>query len=221
MDRFVDVGREQPARLQRPREPGVREHRTGRRDGVSRRGGDPELLALRARLRAPGRDVRAGRVVEPAGAPLPRVGVVGVVHVDRPVQLHERHRRPVLPADDRARRAHAAPAIDFAWTDLTDLLHARRRQLGVLRRAGNRARLPERRGDLRTRALRRRTPGIWNPLPLFTDVKENGQLGNVQDVGDVPSPRRRPARSPRCRGSPRRRSTASTRRRACTPGRRT
>jgi phospholipase C len=26
------------------------------------------------------------------------------------------------------------------------------------------------------------TPGIWNPLPLFTDVKETGQLGAIQDV---------------------------------------
>src|SRR5205085_1645081 len=26
------------------------------------------------------------------------------------------------------------------------------------------------------------TPGIWNPLPSFTDVKEDGQLGNVQSL---------------------------------------
>jgi phospholipase C len=26
------------------------------------------------------------------------------------------------------------------------------------------------------------TPGIWNPLPDFTDVKEDGQVGNVQSV---------------------------------------
>ena len=37
----------------------------------------PELLDVRARLRAPGPHVRAERVVEPAGAPLHGVGVVG------------------------------------------------------------------------------------------------------------------------------------------------
>jgi phospholipase C len=26
------------------------------------------------------------------------------------------------------------------------------------------------------------TPGIWNPLPFFTDVKQDHQLGNIQDV---------------------------------------
>lgn len=26
------------------------------------------------------------------------------------------------------------------------------------------------------------TPSIWNPLPSFTDVKADGQLGNVQDL---------------------------------------
>jgi phospholipase C len=27
------------------------------------------------------------------------------------------------------------------------------------------------------------TPGIWNPLPFFTDVRQDHQLGNIQDVG--------------------------------------
>ena len=27
-----------------------------------------------------------------------------------------------------------------------------------------------------------RTPGIWNPLPSFTDVKQDGQLSNVRDI---------------------------------------
>ncbi len=28
------------------------------------------------------------------------------------------------------------------------------------------------------------TPGIWNPLPWFTTVRQDGQLGNVRSVGD-------------------------------------
>jgi phospholipase C len=29
-----------------------------------------------------------------------------------------------------------------------------------------------------------KTPGIWNPLPLFTDVKQDNQLGNVQSLNN-------------------------------------
>jgi phospholipase C len=41
-----------------------------------------------------------------------------------------------------------------------------------------------------------KTPGIWNPLPFFDTVKQDGQLGNIQDVskftdaaktGDLPA----------------------------------
>ena len=40
---------------------------------------DPELLDVRPELRAPGPDVRSDRLVDAAGAPVPDVGVVGVV----------------------------------------------------------------------------------------------------------------------------------------------
>ena len=33
-------------------------------------------------------------------------------------------------------------------------------------------------------AQRPQTPGIWNPLPSFTDVREDGQLGNVQSLSN-------------------------------------
>ena len=29
---------------------------------------------------------------------------------------------------------------------------------------------------------RARTPGIWNPLPYFDTVKDDGQLGNIQPL---------------------------------------
>jgi phospholipase C len=37
------------------------------------------------------------------------------------------------------------------------------------------------------------TPGIWNPLPSFTDVWEDGQLGNIQDLSRFYSAARRGA----------------------------
>ena len=48
-------------------------------DGLSRRAGDPQLLDIRAELRAPGRHVRAELFVELARAPVRSLGMVGDV----------------------------------------------------------------------------------------------------------------------------------------------
>ena len=61
-------------------EPGMHERRHARRDGLSHRDRHPELLVVRAELRVTGPHVRAERIVEPARALVPSVGVVGVVH---------------------------------------------------------------------------------------------------------------------------------------------
>ena len=29
---------------------------------------------------------------------------------------------------------------------------------------------------------RAKTPGIWNPLPYFDTVKQDGELGNIRDL---------------------------------------
>ena len=72
--------------------------------------------------------------------------------------------------------------IQFAWTDITDLLHTHHVSWGYYVAAGTE---PDCNNDQPTCAPVAQnsfTPGIWNPLPLFTDVRQNGQLGNVQDV---------------------------------------
>ena len=45
-----------------------------------------------------------------------------------------------------------------------------------------------------------RTPGIWNPLPLFDTVRKNGQVKNIQSVEKFYDAARREI-SRRCRGS--------------------
>ena len=40
-----------------------------------------------------------------------------------------------------------------------------------------------------------KTPGIWNPLPSFTDVAQDGQLGNIQTLVEL-FRRRQAARCP-------------------------
>ncbi len=71
---------------------------------------------------------------------------------------------------------------DYAWTDLTYLLH----------RAGVSWRYYISTGqqpDCASGAMycnpplqSARTPGIWNPLPYFDTVKQDGQLDNIQDT---------------------------------------
>ena len=47
-------------------------------------------------------------------------------------------------------------------------------------------------------AGRRRRPGIWNPLPCFDTVKQDGQLGNIQTVDHFSAA----AKAARCRPCP-------------------
>ncbi len=76
---------------------------------------------------------------------------------------------------------HAAP--DYPWTDLTYLLHQAGVSWGYYVFAGTQ---PDCTNDgavtcppIRQRAT---TPGIWNPLPYFDTVRQDGQLGNVQPI---------------------------------------
>ncbi len=89
---------------------------------------------------------------------------------------------PYFPRRIEQAEHQPRPTIDFAWTDLTDLLHANNVSWGYYVETGSE---PDCADDAATCAAvpqRASTPGIWNPLPLFTDVAENGQLANVQDV---------------------------------------
>ncbi len=73
-----------------------------------------------------------------------------------------------------------AKSLDFAWTDLTYLLH----KFGVSWRyfvfAGTE---PDCRDDddmaCKPIAQNAKTASIWNPLPYFTTVKQDHQLGNI------------------------------------------
>ena len=76
MDGFIRAPGECMPRT-RCRPPGLRREPVARHDGLPQPARDPELLGLRARLRAPGPHVRAERVVEPARAPVHGLGMVG------------------------------------------------------------------------------------------------------------------------------------------------
>jgi phospholipase C len=74
--------------------------------------------------------------------------------------------------------------IDLAWTDITWLLHrfgvswAYYVQRGTQPDCGDDS-------DITCRPVYQsaRTPGIWNPLPVFEDVQEDHQLDNIKGLG--------------------------------------
>ena len=74
-------------------------------------------------------------------------------------------------------------APDYAWTDLTYLLHQQGISWGYYVVAGTE---PDCEDDeaITCAAVRQdaQTPGIWNPLPYFDTVRDDGELANVQSV---------------------------------------
>ncbi len=90
------------------------------------------------------------------------------------------------PSSSRAMAKHLAGTTrppSFAWTDLTYLLHRARVSWRYYVAKGNE---PDCENDRLITCpavpLSARTPGIWNPLPYFTDVKLDGQLKNITSV---------------------------------------
>jgi phospholipase C len=75
-------------------------------------------------------------------------------------------------------------SIDLAWTDITWLLHAHNVSWAYYVQNGTQPDCANS-SALTCHPVKQRatTPGIWNPLPLFSDVQQDHQLGNIQAVG--------------------------------------
>jgi phospholipase C len=74
------------------------------------------------------------------------------------------------------------PRPDYAWTDLTYMLHAAGVSWAYYVAPGTQ---PDCYDDGETcdpRPQRADTPQIWNPLPYFDTVHDDGELGNVQSL---------------------------------------
>jgi phospholipase C len=74
----------------------------------------------------------------------------------------------------------------YSWTDLTYLLHKDSVSWAYYVQSGIQPDCDDN-PDQTTAgcapvAQGARTPSIWNPLPSFTDVKENGQLGDIKNL---------------------------------------
>jgi phospholipase C len=90
---------------------------------------------------------------------------------------------PATPPDFNAAQDPNRPPPDYAWTDITYLLHQHGVSWGYYVFAGSEP-------DCANSAAvacpaqkqNAKTPGIWNPLPYFDTVQQDGQLGNVQSL---------------------------------------
>jgi len=73
----------------------------------------------------------------------------------------------------------------YAWTDLTYLLHKNHVSWGYYIVPGAE---PDCRNDASVSCApvpqKASTPGIWNPLPYFDTVRNDGQLSNIKDVSN-------------------------------------
>ena len=73
---------------------------------------------------------------------------------------------------------------DYAWTDLTYLLHKANVSWAYYVAPGTQPDCEDDAASCAPVKQTARTPGIWNPLPDFDTVKQDGQLSNVQSVNN-------------------------------------
>ena len=122
------------------------------------------LGALRGGL--PGEPRRRQPAVNLDGSAVPRPGESTVSTSPRATRFHE-----------------ISTGYNYAWTDITYLLHKDGVSWGYFITPGSQPDCDGGNANWCTPTpISVGTPDIWNPLPSFTDVRQDGQLGNIQDV---------------------------------------
>ncbi|MBV8431059.1 MAG: alkaline phosphatase family protein [Solirubrobacterales bacterium] len=102
-----------------------------------------------------------------------------------PMSCVNNDQNPELPPDFQRHNLGEplAATPDYAWTDLTYLLHRAGVSWGYYVFKGSE---PDCEDDAAMACAPvsqgPRTPGIWNPLPYFDTVQQDGQLGNIQSL---------------------------------------
>jgi phospholipase C len=75
-----------------------------------------------------------------------------------------------------------AGKLDYAWTDLTYLLHKNNVSWAYYLSNGTEPDCADNAMLCQSKPQSATVPGIWNPLPAFDTVKQDNQLANVQTV---------------------------------------
>ena len=93
-------------------------------------------------------------------------------------------RRPVkfLEIAENPSVANTRKRAMYEWTDLTYLMHRNHVTWGYYIMEGGEPDCADGAMNCAPKGQKSSTPGIWNVLPGFTTVKEDGELGNIQDL---------------------------------------
>jgi phospholipase C len=79
-------------------------------------------------------------------------------------------------------------SVDLAWTDITWLLNAHHVSWSYYVQTGTQPDCTNNSAvTCSPMGQSAKTPGIWNPLPLFTDVHQDNQLSNIKDLSSYNS----------------------------------
>ena len=87
---------------------------------------------------------------------------------------------PGSPPDSPQNTTGATP--DYAWTDLTYLLHERHVSWGYYVAKGHQPDCGDNAMFCAPVPQNAKTPGIWNPLPYFDTVRQDGQLSDIRPL---------------------------------------
>ncbi|HYY04067.1 MAG TPA: alkaline phosphatase family protein [Gaiellaceae bacterium] len=101
---------------------------------------------------------------------------------DDPFSCVNALQNPGPPIDSRQNRTGTPP--NYAWTDLTYLLHRHHVSWRYYVFSGTEPDCEDDAMICESVKQGARTPGIWNPLPFFTTVQDDHQLGNVVSLSE-------------------------------------
>jgi phospholipase C len=82
----------------------------------------------------------------------------------------------------QGKRSTAQKRPDYAWTDLTYLLHKSHVSWAYYVADGTQPDCEDDAMFCQPKPQHAGTPEIWNPLPYFDTVKQDGELGNIQQL---------------------------------------
>ncbi|MGB2875408.1 MAG: alkaline phosphatase family protein [Gaiellaceae bacterium] len=101
-------------------------------------------------------------------------------HRGKPMSCVGAVENPLPPPHEPQNPTNKAP--DYAWTDLTYLLHKHRVSWRYYIFSGKEPDCESGAMICKARVFRAQTPGIWNPLPWFSTVRANHQVRNIVSV---------------------------------------
>jgi phospholipase C len=99
-----------------------------------------------------------------------------------PTSCHAAVQNPGTPPGEPGNTTGVKP--DYAWTDLTWLLHRYHVSWGYYVAKGDQPDCPDDQVSCAPVAQNSKTPGIWNPLPWFDTVREDHQVSDIRPLTD-------------------------------------